>query len=121
MNIKKTAPLILFLICASLAACGSKEKPDTSKKLATLTLERDAPLVEQAYDADGDPVIRQVGSVPKGATCSFDGKSVWEGSDQGLYAAVQDCTLNGVNHGSGAVSIERFVETDELRKLFKRD
>ena len=99
---------VSFLAVAlALAGCGSS----TPKQL---TLERDATLCEAAYDSDGDPTIRELGTVPAGAVCTYTG-ILSEFDVSMFYALVEDCTLDGVNYGDGGIYYQYFVESDSLR------
>lgn len=82
-----------------------------------VTLARDAALYVQEFDADGDPVERQVGTVPKGAVCTYRNASVAAGE---AWVAVADCTLNGQDYGDGLIGVEAFEERETLYKIISQ-
>jgi len=98
---------VLLLVVALVVACGSS-KPDR------VTVKREAQLYVLEYDADGDPLMRELGRLPQGTVCNYKGIS--EGAGE-VWVSVAGCTLEGTNYGDGLVGPEQLEETEQLYDL----
>ena len=98
---------MLLLVVALLVACGSS-KPDK------VTVKREAQLYVLEYDADGDPVMRELGRLPQGTVCTYKGIS--EGTGE-VWVSVAGCTLGDTNYGDGLISPEQLEEREQLYDL----
>jgi hypothetical protein len=107
----RTAKLGIFLTVLALIFMLVACAPQAPKQV---TLEYDATLYVREWDADGDPVERPVGTVPKGAVCTYANVSVAAGE---AWVAVEKCTLNGQDYGDGLIGVEMFKERETLYKI----
>jgi len=106
-SVKLGVFLTILTLFSLLVAC-APQAPNQ------VTLEYDATLYVREYDADGDPVERPVGTVPKGAVCTYVNVSVAAGE---AWVAVEECTLSGQDYGDGLIGVELFKERETLYEI----